>query len=500
MKYKLELIVFLSGAGVMVLELVGARVLAPYLGTSSFIWTALIGIVLASLSIGYTIGGKIADKKPNFQSFSKVLFISAILVGLSTVFQLPVLDVIQNTFNDLRVAAVLASIILFAPPSIFLGMVSPYAVRLKMHDVKHSGATVGKLYALSTLGSITGTFSAGFYLIPTFGNTVIFYSITALLFVLGFLAYFPKKKANLKVLASLLLLTSVVFSNSVVEAYYLPKDLIDINTSYNRVWIYDDENSYNRPVRKMSLNKSSSSAMFIDDPSELVYGYTKYYDLFSHFNPEAKDTLMLGGAAYSYPKHFLKKYPQKTIDVVEIDPGLTDLAKQYFDLKEDPNMNIYHEDARTFIKYSDKKYDAIFGDAYKAYFSIPFHLTTKEALEEVYNALNDDGVFIVNIISALDGPKSKVLHSELKTMQEVFPQIRVYANSSRSNKDLVQNTVIVAFKNEMEIEQGSEDILLNRLLGTEVEVIPDPSLPTLTDEYAPVDKFIMDMLFSKEEK
>ncbi|MFH1533488.1 MAG: fused MFS/spermidine synthase, partial [Nitrospirota bacterium] len=161
-KYILEIIVFFSGAIVMVLELVGSRVLAPYVGTSILVWTSLIGIILGSLSLGYYLGGRIADKKASFRILAFILFSAAILITLTTLIKSPVLTFIQTSIRDLRTASVVATILLFTPASIALGMVSPYSVKLKLHRLEATGRTVGNLYALSTIGSIVGTFLAGF--------------------------------------------------------------------------------------------------------------------------------------------------------------------------------------------------------------------------------------------------------------------------------------------------------------------------------------------------
>lgn len=169
-KYLLEIVVFVCGAVVMIFELVGSRVLGPYFGTSIVVWTSLIGIILGSLSLGYYLGGKIADKKSSFKGLSLIIFFAAISIGLTVIIKDFWLFVLQNSFTDIRTSSVLASLSLFLPASVFLGMVSPYAVKLKLKNLNTSASTVGTLYAISTIGSIFGTFLSGFYLIPHFGT------------------------------------------------------------------------------------------------------------------------------------------------------------------------------------------------------------------------------------------------------------------------------------------------------------------------------------------
>jgi len=379
-KYLLEIVVFVCGAVVMMFELVGSRVLGPYFGTSIFVWTSLIGIILGSLSIGYYLGGKIADKKSSFKSLSLIIFLAAISIGLMVSIKDFWLIVLQNSFTDIRTSSVLASISLFLPASVFLGMVSPYAVKLKLNNLNTSAQTVGNLYAISTTGSIFGTFLAGFYLIPHFGTNKLLIILSVTLIIIS-LALSSKKDTwiNLSVFVIIVIGWFVISGLN----YMLPKSgFIDVDTAYNRIWIYNRiDYRTNKIVKMMGINNENHSSMFLDS-DELVNEYTKYYHLAKHFNPNFKKTLMLGGAGYSYPKDFLHKYPGATIDVVEIDPKVTELAKKYFKLEESPRLTIYHEDGRVFLNKTQGKYDVIFGDAFSSLHSLPYQLTTIEAVQK----------------------------------------------------------------------------------------------------------------------
>ena len=177
----LEIAVFLCGAVVMVIELTGSRVLAPYLGTSLVVWTSLIGIILASLSIGYWWGGRLADRRPEARLLGRIILLSAFATAFMALIKTFVLGFLQAQSGGLHTAAMSATLLLFAPPSILIGMVSPFAVRLKLEDTQTSGRTAGKLYAISTIGSISGTFLAGFVLIPGLGSTNILLLMAAVL-------------------------------------------------------------------------------------------------------------------------------------------------------------------------------------------------------------------------------------------------------------------------------------------------------------------------------
>jgi len=472
----------------MMFELVGSRVLGPYFGTSIFVWTSLIGIILGSLSIGYYLGGKIADKKSSFKSLSLIIFLAAISIGLMVSIKDFWLIVLQNSFTDIRTSSVLASISLFLPASVFLGMVSPYAVKLKLNNLNTSAQTVGNLYAISTTGSIFGTFLAGFYLIPHFGTNKLLIILSVTLIIIS-LALSSKKDTWIK----LSVFVIIVIGWFVISGlnYMLPKSgFIDVDTAYNRIWIYNRiDYRTNKIVKMMGINNENNSSMFLDS-DELVNEYTKYYHLAKHFNPNFKKTLMLGGAGYSYPKDFLHKYPGATIDVVEIDPKVTELAKKYFRLEENPRLTIYHEDGRVFLNQTQGKYDVIFGDAFSSLHSLPYQLTTKEAVQKKYNILNDDGIVILNLISAIEGEKGKFLRAEYTTYKSLFPQVYLFPVTYSGYGNMVQNIILVALKSEKDQTFNDSDPKLNEYLQHLWKKTVDADIPILTDDFAPVDYYI----------
>jgi MFS family permease len=186
-KIYLEIVVFVCGAVVMAFEIIGSRMLGPYAGTSYIVWSAIIGIILLSLSLGYYAGGRIADHKPRPDLLALIVFVAGILILITALIKDPVLAFLPGAIEDIRVVSVVSSLLLFAPCAFLLGMVSPFAARLKMNSVAHSGRTVGNLYALSTVGSIAGVFLAGFYLIPAFRITTILYVFVVALILVSLL-------------------------------------------------------------------------------------------------------------------------------------------------------------------------------------------------------------------------------------------------------------------------------------------------------------------------
>lgn len=483
MRYKLELIVFLCGALVMVMELAGSRLMAPYIGTSLYVWTSLIGIILGSLSLGYWWGGLIADKYPEYRRLALIMIASSVYIANVALFQRYFLTILTQYVSDIRISAVVACIFLFAVPSVLLGMISPYAVKLKLHSLQTSGVAVGSLYALSTLGSIFGTFLSGFVLIAWLGSTSILFLISALLFSLAIFVDYKLLLGSFWKLSVFILFISL----SVYAGTFFKSTIIDIDTNYSRIWIYDTfDEKYQKDVRMMVINSEYNSGAFLDS-DHLYFEYTKYYDLANYFMPGYKNTLMIGGAGYSYPTYLLKKHDEVKVDVVEIDPEMTRLAKQFFKLKDNPRLAVFHEDGRTFLNNNQKKYDVIYGDAFKSLYSIPFQLTTVEAFQKISDSLTDDGALLINVISAIEGEKGKILSAEYATLRRVFPQVYAFAVTDKNDKSLVQNIMMVASKSKNRFDLKSEDMMIQGFLNNEISLDGLDGGMILTDDYAPID-------------
>ncbi len=490
MKHKLSSVVFLCGASTMIMELVGSRIVAPYVGTSIFVWTNLIGVILGFLSLGYYWGGLTADKDPREKTFSHVILASAVWIALIALIHDPVLTAIQWGIGDVRLAALAAAVLLFAVPSVLLGMVLPYAVKIKTRSLDETGATVGGLYALSTAGSIAGTFLAGFVLLSYLGNTLILFMLSALLALASLAASSSGKKAKIFCLVSALLLSA---GSDLLASTIRGPGLTDRNTPYSRVWIYDlPAQGTGLTFRCMQINDELSS-MKLEGSDELITPYLRFYRLSAHFFPEPKKALMLGGAAYSYPRDFLKAFPSASIEVVEIDPGVTKLAVKYFDLKDDPRLLVNHQDARTFLNRNTQTYDVIFSDVFRSD-SIPFHLTTSEAIAKLYGALTENGVLLINVISGIDGPRGEFLRAEVATLKKYFPQVYVFAVSDAENGYTVQNLMVAALKTKKVPKFYSRDPEMHGYLQhLWIKPIAE-DVAALTDDFAPVDRYSLSAL------
>ncbi len=478
----------------MIYELVGSRVLAPYVGTSLFVWTSLIGIILGSLSLGYVWGGRLADKKLSRGILSVILFAAGIFVGLTTVGNKIVLALITGNIVDIRLSASLATIILFAPASVALGMVSPYVIRLHLSDLKSSGQVVGTLYALSTLGSIVGTFLAGFWLIPFFGTTRI---LLIIMIILGLTAFLINHKLFIKTkIIFLILIISILINFNSINYIFFTPNLIDVDTAYNRIWIVDIlDKRVDRPLRMLVTDPHGiQGGIYLDDPSELALSYLKFFRLSYHFFPSARDALLIGGGTYSIPGDFVRQYAEAKLTVVELDPQVTELAREHFYFEDNERITIHHQDGRVFLNQNQDKFDIIYLDAYGSHISVPFHLTTAEALAHIYESLNDDGIVVANLVSGLIGEKGKFFQAELNTYESIFPQVMVFPVNEPDKLENLQNIVLVAFKNKTDIDLTSEDQEINSYLKNYREINLDSDAIILTDDYAPVDYYTLDLL------
>ncbi len=488
-KFILEITVFVCGALVMIYEITGTRLLSPYIGASTYVWTSLIGVILAALSLGYWLGGKIADKKPDIKILASVIFLAGGLVSLTILLKDIILSFIAESSAILEIKSLIAALLLFAPASVLLGFVTPYAVKLKMSSLADTGKTVGRLYALSTVGSILGTFLAGFFLIPFVGSEKSLYLIGASLIGLSILLVpFALKPFDLMIL--------IVFVCGIgvneFRSYYLLKtnDLHDIDTEYSRVQIFKTKDNNGKPIRAMAIDPFFIQTGIFLDSDELIFDYAKYYHLIRHFKPDFQNTLMVGGAGYSFPKDYLRKYANAKIDVVEIDQQMTEIAKKYFRLQENPRLKIIHQDGRVFLNQAESnKYDAVLMDAFGSLFSVPFQLTTLEAVQQISRVLKDDGVVIFNLGGAISGDSSKFLQAEYKTYAKVFPRVFLFKVNSDYADSQLQNLIIVACKTEFPAAVQSSDAEISYLLEHLYNKKLLINVEILTDDLAPVEYY-----------
>ena len=496
-KYKFEIIIFIVNAVYMILELIASRILSPYFGSSSIVWTSVIGIIMLSSSIGNYIGGIIADKEKLKRNVKYILMVSGISVLIIPLMQSTILTWLTSITNNIKIGAVIATIILFFIPSMLVGFLSPIIIKLKMEDLKTAGKTSGKIYAIATLGCIVGNFLGGFYFVPRFGSNEVLFVLAILLFVLNIFVNEENKKFINKFFVvtivfcviSCSLFALYTYANEEIGEKILEKEIgfyVSYDTEYGRVLIYNFKHE-GELVRNMLIDGGNESLTFVDENKcyELFSDYTKHYDLMFEAEREVDDVLMIGGAGFSYPKHYISKFENKTMDVVEIDGRVIELAKKYFylnklieeyDLEENKRLNIIEADGRVYLNQNTKKYDAILNDAFAGE-SPAQTLTTLEAAKKIYASLERNGVYLTNVVGSIEGKNSKFLKSEVKTLKQVFKNVYVFLCNEPDELDLKQNCMVLATDTELEID-GAIKVEI-----TEEDII-------LTDNYNPVDMLI----------
>ena len=481
-------VVFLAGAIVMVLELVGSRLLAPFFGNSLFVWTSLIGVMLGFMALGGFLGGRLADRRLSLSVLFWILLAASVSVSAIAFVEYALLSKLAEG-SSLRTAAVLSAALLFAIPSTLLGAVSPYCTRLRLHALSDSGATVGSLYALSTMGSIVGTFAAGFWLIARIGSHDLVIWLAGALLALSLLvaAPFAPRRGAAALAALALLIAAAVGTNAYAGSF---------DTQYDRYFIgqVTEEETGRSIVTLARDDYSIESATYLDNGEPYLLDYYRYYDLALASAPTVRRTLLIGGGAFSYPRHQLAAYPSSAADVVEIDGELVDIARSTFALTDDPRLNVIVEDGRTFLNRADDTYQVILIDAFKSASSIPYQLTTLESMRHCERLLDDDGILAMNIVASPSGPGSRFLWAEYATLSAVFPHVEVFAVYDPAATAEIQNIAVIASKSAdsdllATLEREAPELAARRILPP-----PDATtLPLITDDFAPVDQYLMDL-------
>ena len=384
--------------------------------------------------------------------------------------------------SNLILVAIICATITFGIPSFLLATVSPIAVKIKNNSMDHIGATSGKISSLSTIGSIFGTFLAGFFLIPTFGVRAIILGVTIVLLILA-ISLYENKNTKYFIFVAIIAISIFAFQmlGKVIFERQNPDILEDVDSEYSRIWIKQVA-ADNTTYKTMQVENGLES--YIDEETgEMGARYLYYYDLADYYLKDFKSTLMIGGAAYTYPTHYLDKFQDKTIDVSEIDEKMTELAVEQFNLDiNNERLNVYHQDGRSFLNTTENKYDVILIDAFKGE-NAPFELTTYEAMRNAKNILNDNGMVITNIISSVEGEESDFIKYEYSTYKKVFDDVKVFKVRQEDDNSR-QNLILIGFKGNTNIDDSKYEEYKD-LINMEIkDFSSDKGIST--DNYAPI--------------
>ena len=522
---------FTSGAVLLSVEIAASRVLAPFFGNSLFVWGALIGVVLTGLAIGYWLGGLVADRIP-----APALMIVVMGLGAASVLAVPlidesVLEAVVEWDPGPRANPLLAAVLLFGVPSVALAAVTPIAVRLLAHSVETLGGTAGRLFAISTFGSIVGTFATAFWLVPELGIDQLLAFAAATLFLAATLFALSER------LWALALAVAVALTASTATAVTLaPETGGRLSASASRNWsplyrrqseggrrepidfgpdarvLYRKQSRYHQiavvdegDTRYLRFDSSFQSAIYRDDPYRTRFDYTDYLQLALAYNPDARRILIIGLGGASAPKRMWRDFPDVQIEVAELDPAVVDVARRFFGLREDKRLKVTTEDGRRFLTRRTDRWDAIVVDAYFSD-SIPFHLTTREFVELARSRLEPGGVLLANVIGAMRGDGSQLFRALWRTYRTAFPTVVVHPVLGQGDDpESILNLIVVATEGaapnrafltsrwrEIRAEHPRAPDLTRAIANRRLGPFPTDDVPVLTDDYAPTDALLLD--------
>lgn len=485
----------------LALEIVASRVIAPYFGNSIYVWGSLIGVFLAALSAGYYLGGIAADRKPSGALFAGIIFLAGVLVFPIPFVARPVMEALVRADYGPRGGPLLATVALFFLPSLVMGMVSPFAVRLRARTVSTIGNVAGVLYALSTLGSIAGTLLAAFVLIPSWGVRTIMQVLGGLMMLLAFSGWIGVRRWTAAGAAAVV---AVILTAGLVQALPAgtpPGQLFEHDTVYHRISVSDESGT-----RYLRLDNYWQSGMDLADPRRTVFPYADYMHMPLVLKPDAARVLMVGLGGGTVPKRFHEDYRRLRVEVVEIDPAVVATARQYFAVPaDDARMHIVAEDGRLFISRTTARYDVVLLDAFLID-TIPFHLATREFFETIRSRLQPGGVLGSNVIGALEGPQSAFFRAVYRTFAAVFRTVYVFPVdwSRYDGPESLRNIIILGtdqpaltpaqFAQAAAAAAASLPVTIEGFARAAADVytrrIDVTDVPILTDDFAPVELLV----------
>lgn len=486
----------------MALEIAGSRLLAPHFGNSVFVWGSLISVFLIALSAGYLVGGRLVDRAPSFARLNAVCLVAAVLIAAIPWVGHPLCGALLGMGFQEMSGPLVAAGILFLPPSFLLGMVSPFSVRLAARDVESVGRAAGTLYALSTVGSIAGTLATTFVLIPTLGVPWIFRGLAALLLATagGALLLGDRRTRGTAGLVVPGLLALLLPSSPAARLAPGSVVHVDEDTPYHHVTVVDDPA---RGVRLLKFDRYVESSMQIDAPHRSLSSYTHYFHLAFLVRPELRHASFIGAGGGLGPRAFAQVEPDMTIDVVDVDKRVLEVAERWFHMPVSERVRPVARDGRMFLRDAEPGQGCIVLDAFTIGGRIPFHLTTVEAFGEARERLATDGVFVMNINSALEGERAEIFHAVARTLTEAFPTVYAFAvhHSVDGATRVSRNVIFVATLQERRLEPEEwlarvDDYplrgpvtrpALRRMIADWVELPDLTGVRPLTDELAPIE-------------
>ena len=487
--------VFVAGMSTLAIEFTTSRMLQTVYGTSNIVWANVIGLVLLFLTLGYFLGGRLADKRPYPQTFYALVA----WAGFSSVFFLLLTSVLLKTaasaLATINVGAIVSSLIgvifALAVPVTLLGCISPFAIRLAVQNVEEAGRISGRIYAISTWGSLLGTYLPVLLVIPLAGSRLTALIFGSLLLVVGlgglWQAQARGRLASL-LLPLILLPVALAWTSGGIKAY--EGQIFETESAYNYIQVVRQE-----ACNYLLLNEGQAYHSFYCDggavPRVSVWSIMLAAPYFNESPAELKRVAVIGLAAGTIPKQYTRVFGPVAIDGIELDGAIVQAGVDYFALNE-PNINLIVGDGRYQLNQLPYQYDVITIDAYKVPY-IPWHLTTQDFFVEVQDHLTDDGVVAMNVGRA---PEDRsLIEAMTATLQTVFPTVHAIDVPGSLNTILVAtvqpSTQDNLARNLAELDESVDPLLKAALETAVTNYVPNPPSDVIfTDERAPVETII----------
>lgn len=486
---------------VLGIEISAQRLVGNVFGSSNLVWANIIGLMLLYLAAGYFLGGRWADRSPHPRTFYLILAVGAFLAGLTPLIAQPVLRFAAVAMGSVNLALLggsfVGTLLLFAAPVTLLGCASPFAVRLAVTDAASAGSASGRIYAVSTMGSLLGTFLPVLVLVPTLGTRGTFLLLSGILLVVALIGLWrsdPRRGAAALVLPVLLVLgtwLSPAGSLRPIESLYPGAQLVpgsERESAYNFIQVAQAGDT-----RWLFLNDSLVYHS-IYNPKSLRTGGT--FDLFlvaPYFNarPEVRNMALVGLAAGTVAKQYTGVFGPVPIDGIEIDPAVVEVGRRYFDMTE-PNLNVIVGDGRWELEQLPGKYSVIGVDAYKPPY-IPWQMTTREFFEIVRGHLADDGVLVINV-GRTPGDR-RLIEALSGTLSAVFPSVHVVDVPNTGFNSMMYATMQPTSASNLadnlaRLPADAHPVLRAALTDAAANLKPTPASTTVfTDDWAPVEQY-----------
>ena len=497
-RWSLLITALATGAVVMALEILGSRLLAPVFGNSLFVWGALIGVILAAMSSGYAFGGWVSDRYPCPQVLAGLLLFSGAWTFLTAWLGQPVLFKVAAAVEDPRWGPCVAAALLLGPPAFGLSGVLPAMLRLAVSDLEYFGRHTGRMIALSTMGSLAGTWGTAFFFLSWIGSQALIAWLGAIQAGLGLWWLIGGTTARPLVVGMFFLCVGGLGAGAWSPIQTLKAPVYQEDSPYQQVRIRDDD-----LFRYLVLDRTFHAVMWKADPITLFLPYSQLMVASLALVPEPKRGLILGHGGGSLAKWLAHRWPELELDVVEFDPAVVRMAEEYFSYQPPPQHHVHVRDARAFLNSTERTYDLIWVDAFARHM-IPFHLTTVEFFEELRAHLVPKGILALNLASSGEGGDLLRANAVVQTMRRSFPNIESFAvkgpwKSAQARSEnliffagapLEQHTLATFVVNVNRlVEQQRLPSEAISLLGTH-RTQPWDAGVVLTDNYAPYDLLI----------